>query len=160
MLHDVHEINNNVYDLLMFIVILFDYMEERWSVRMDNMVFLVILPNALIHSIHPCTPTFLHVMKWNQCKRAFSRLSVNWRYKRNVVSLKIVPFGGTQPTVENDNKLKRHEINAFSKVIWLRKSMVCCIKSHQLFRSLRTKLSFCSQIHALHHSYFQLVRTY
>ena len=124
LLHDVYEMKNNVHDLLKLMVILFDYMEERWSARMDNMVFTVILPNALIQIIHPCTP-------------------------------KIVPFDITPLTVENDAKLKRHDINVFPRVIWA-KPWFCCIYSHQLSRSFRTKLSFCSQIHSLYHSYFQL----
>ena len=32
----VPETNNNVHDLLIFMLILFDHMEERWNARMDN----------------------------------------------------------------------------------------------------------------------------
>ena len=50
MLHD------NVYDLLMFILISFDHIEKRWSAMIDNIVFTVVLLNASLHIIHPCTP--------------------------------------------------------------------------------------------------------
>ena len=52
---------------------------------------------------------------------AFPRLSINWRYKQYVVSPKIVPFDSTG---ENDDKLKRSNMNVFWKMIWLRKDRV------------------------------------